>query len=204
MSTSVRDKIISLLGAGVGQTIAAEAAGVSPSYVSQLLQEPQVLQEIALLKSDRLQGYLEIDSTIETAEKMALDKTVKLIPFIRNAEGAVKVFAALNAARKKSQESSNTEQFADQVTIVLPKAAKVMITMNSDNQIVEVDGRSMAPLPSKALPAMAARLEQRTLEINPAQHIIDVKEKAARMDESRAHKILDDIETVIDGVRVVI
>lgn len=204
MSNSVRDKIVALIGAGVSSTIAAEAAGVTPSYVSQLLTLPDVLAEVAQLRSGKLEAALESDTTLEAAELAALKKTKQLIPFIRSAAEGAKVFTALNAARRKAMDDRSDQQFADQVTIVLPKAAKIMITMNSDNQIVEVDGRSMAPLPSKALPAMLSRLETKQVVISPPQHITDIKEKAARMDVQRAHQILQDIETVIDGVRVVI
>lgn len=208
MSHSTREKIISYLGAGVSQAIAAEAAGVSPSYVSQLLLEPGVLEEIGLLKAGKLEAAVEADASVEHGEKLALERTIKLIPFIKNAREAVAVYGTLNAAKRKAQEEAADGRVqAMTVTLVMPKAAKVMIQVNTDNQIIDVDGTTTAPLPSKALPAMAARLANKsgatTIEALPSPQR-ELVEKGQQKDLARAHSILNDITTVIDGVQVVI
>lgn len=209
MSSSTRDKIINYLGAGVSQTVAAEAAGVSDSYVSQLLMEPGVLQEIALLKAGKLEAAVEADATVEQGEKLALERTIKLIPFIKNAREAVSVYGTLNAAKRKAQEDRNQDGVGNSqsVTLIFPKAAKINIQVNSDNQIIDVDGTTTAPLPSKALPAMAARLANKEGATIVPELPSRQKELAAvtdKKDLARAHSILNDITTVIDGVQVVI
>lgn len=211
MSNSTRDKIINYLGAGVSQAIAAEAAGVSPSYVSQLLMEPGVLEEIGLLKAGKLEAAVEADATVEQGEKLALERTIKLIPFIKSAREAVSVYGTLNAAKRKAVEDRQSEsaQNSMSVTLVLPKAAKIMIQVNTDNQIVDVDGTTTAPLPSKALPAMAKRLgvklpqDVTTVEALPSRQQ-ELAAVSQQKDLQRAHSILNDITTVIDGVQVVI
>lgn len=201
--SSTREKIIGYLAAGVSQTIAAESAGVSDSYVSQLLELPEVREEIAAKKSKKLERHIEVDDTIESIEKDALKIVAQKLKFT-NAVEASKIFATMNAARKKADigAAGNNAGGVDTVVFVLPKAAKTMIQINSDNQIIEVDGRTTAPLPSKALPQMQKRLElQKTVEL---PHIQDIKEKARVHDVARAKNVLADITTVIDGVPVVI
>lgn len=201
--SSVRDKIIGYLAAGVSQTVAAEAAGVSDSYVSQLLEQDGVREEIASKKSVKLERHIEVDSSIEEIEKDALKIVASKLKFV-NAVEASKIFATMNAARKKADAGAigNSAGQVDTVVFVLPKAARTMIQINSDNQIIEVDGKTTAPLPSKVLPQLQKRLEQqKTVEL---PHIVDVREKAKVADSQRAHSILKDVTTVIDGVQVVI
>lgn len=201
--SSVRDKIVGYLAAGVSQTLAAEAAGVSDSYVSQLLELDDVREEIAAKKSKKLERHIEVDTTIEEVEKDALKVVAAKVKF-SNAREAAQIFSIMNAARKKADLGANPGGTGnvDTVVFVLPKAAKTMIQINSDNQVIEVDGKTTAPLPSKALPQMQKRLElAKTVEL---PHITEIKEKAQVADQSRAQSILKDVVTVIDGVQVVI
>jgi len=201
--SSVRDKIIGYLAAGVSQTIAAESAGVSDSYVSQLLEQEGVREEIAAKKSVKLERHIEVDDTIENIEKEALKIVSSKLKFV-NAVEASKIFATMNAARKKADAGAigNSAGQVDTVVFVLPKAARTMIQINSDNQIIEVDGKTTAPLPSKVLPQLQKRLEQqKTVEL---PHITDIREKAKVADSERAKSILKDVTTMIDGVQVVI
>lgn len=217
MTTAVRDKVISYLAAGVSQTVAAEAAGVSDGYVSQLLAVPEVQQELALLKAHRLDGELTLDTEIEKAEKLALEVTIKKLPFVKAGEAA-KIFTAMNSARKKALDGGSDKASGQQVTLVLPKAAKVMVTINPDNQIIEVDGRSMAPLPSKGLQVLhkSMQFENKLMELGATPgiplaaskpippHVTEVREKMRTADTSRASAVLADLTTTLNGVEIVI
>lgn len=215
MSSSIRDKIIEMLGHGVSQTVVAEAVGVTDGYVSQLLERQDVREEVAAKKSQKLADHIEVDSGIESAERKALrliDK--KLDSPLVSLSDATKTFAVLNAARKKSELGTmgNNAAGVDTVTFVLPRAAKILIQVNTDNQIIEVDGKTTAPLPSRALPSLQKQLaiQNAVGELLDAQlakqlpHVEVVREKARAMDTQRAHQVLADITTVIDGVAVVI
>lgn len=204
--SSTRDKIIGLLGAGVSQTLAAEAAGVSDGYVSQLLLDDNVRAEIAAKKSAKLEQHVEVDSKIEDLERLALKvMEKKLNSGVVSLSDATRTFSVLNAAKKKSEDSAmgNNAANVDTVIIVLPKAAKTMIQISGDNQIVEIDGKTTAPLPSKVLPSL-----QQKLAANPSpqlpSHVTDVQAKVAAKDAEKAAQILADVVTVIDGVQVVI
>lgn len=231
MSQSTREKIIAMLGHGVPQVVVADAVGVTESYISQLLEREEVRAEVLAAKSDKLQAYLETDAGIEDSERKALRLISKKLdsPLVSLTD-ATKTFAVLNAARKKSEvgAAGTSVGAVDMVTFILPRAAKVMIQINSDNQVTEVDGRTTAPLPSRALPGLAARLEMQkqvetiTSRMVPAReqvpvaratnpspqelppHVEKLRERTRAMDESRARAVLADITTVIDGVAVVI
>lgn len=204
--SSVREKIIGYLAAGVSQSVAAEAAGVTDGYVSQLLEQEGVREEIALKRSAKLEQHIKTDDSIERGEELALKMLVKKLesPLGVSFKEGLQAFSVFNAAKKKTEAGAggNGTGSVDHVVFVLPKAAKIMIQVNSDNQIIEVDGKTTAPLPSKVLPQMQKRLElQRTQEL---PHVVDIKEKAKVLDQERATSMLRDITTVIDGVPVVI
>lgn len=209
MSTSTRERIISYLGQGIQQSVVATSCGVTPAYVSQLLELPEVREEIAQLQAAKLEGALETDSKIETVEAMALKAIHDKLPYVRSAVEAAKIFATLNGARRKAAPSGagNDVLAGQQVTIVLPKGAAVHFKLNQSNQVIEVDGRAMAPLPSRALPALQkSRLGVTDLEPLPIQapatpaHVTEHH----KQDTARANNILRDLTTVLNGVTVVL
>jgi hypothetical protein len=209
MSTATRDKIIGYLGRGVSPLVTATSCGVTPAYVSQLLEEESVREEIALKRASLLEDALAADSTLERIEKAALKQVEAKMPFVRTAIEAVKIAATLNGMKRKAASTDQTSDAlaAQQVTILLPRAASVNLKINENNQVIEVEGRTMAPLPSKALPSLQARLA-------PPAAVVDVKpltpatvahrEKVAVADTQRAKGILRDLTLHMNGVQVVL
>lgn len=154
----VREKLASLLAAGVTKTAAALAVGVDPSYLSQLLEEEPFRAAIAEKSAGRIQEDLAHDDTIESTEAQALKILAGKLPFVKSAGEAAKIFSILNKAEKRASPSHQSQDAAgmQQVSIVIPKAAKVNIQVNAQNQVIDVEGRSMTPLPSSALPKLLA------------------------------------------------
>jgi hypothetical protein len=99
----------------------------------------------------------------------------------------------LNSAKKHAvpDNARPGELGAQMVTLVLPKAAAVQILMNSSNQVTEVNGRSMATLPSRALPALSAERAA-------------VSDALAKKETSRVAEVLANVsvpqKTIIGGV----
>lgn len=171
----VRERLLGLLAAGVSQTVAAAAVGVTDAYVSQLLDSQEFRDALSLKRVARLEQSVEHDDTIESAEKKALDTVVSKLPFVRSATEAARIFQILNSAkRRNSQDVDKTPEQLQQVAIVLPKAAQVHIQVNTLNQVIDVAGRSMAPLPSSALPALAA---SRSKDAERAEQLLSQVEK---------------------------
>ena len=209
MSSSTRDRIISYLGQGIQASVVATSCGVTPAYVSQMLEIPEVREEIAKLQAGKLEHALEVDARIESVESLALKMVKDKLPFVRSAVEAAKIFATLNSAKRKSVNSSTDADVlaGQQVTIIVPRGAAMNFKLNSSNQVVEVDGRAMAPLPSRALPALQkARLGVTDLDaliIQPPAAATHAT-RATEQDQARAKTILRDLTTVLDGVTVVL
>jgi hypothetical protein len=213
---STRDRVISLLGQGFSQTMVATACGVTPSWVSQLVDEPEVREEIARLRAGSLQEKVAADENLDKLEKKALQMLESKLVYTRNPVDAARIFALLNKATRKTA-NSNPEHDAvaiQQVNIVLPKAAAAIhIQLNQQNQVIEVEGRSMATLPSRALPSLAATREQEKLAA-PVPTIYDIQkatqERMQKQDAARAEEVLDkvasskNLEVMINGVPCVL
>lgn len=155
----MKDRIIEMLGNGIPATAVAAALGCTDSYISQLLTEDGVVEQVQALRAVKFQEYAEQDARLETAEQKALNKIESLIPYITKPSEAARVYGILNAAKRKTGvHATQNSQVGTVVQLNLPQAAVVSFTLTSDKQVVEVEGRSMVTMPAKSL---AARLEQR-------------------------------------------
>jgi hypothetical protein len=157
---ATKEKLLGYLAAGVAPLVAANAAGVEPGYVTQLLQQEDFRQALALKGSELLEGALSHDRKLDKLEDKALNMVEQKLPFVRTATEAAKIFQTLNASKRRAMATdTNTSNLGAQtVTIVLPQAAAAFIKVNTTNQVIEVEGRTMAPLPSRSLPALQALL----------------------------------------------
>lgn len=199
---SVQEKLLGILGAGFSQSAAALACGISDGRVSQICDEPAFAAALAQARMGKVEDAIAHDDSIENAEAESLKILRQKLPFCRTPGEVAKIFSILNNAKKRAAPATNQRPEslgAQQVTLVLPKAAAVHISMNNQNQVIEIAGRSMATLPSKALPALSAQRQQLATDLS-------VKAKVA--DTAAADKILDGLQdrpaTLINGVLRVI
>jgi hypothetical protein len=176
-----QEKLVGFIAAGVSQNAAALACGVSDGYISQQLDLPEVREAIALLKAATLEDTVKHDSDIFTVEKNALKAIGDKLPYIRNAMDAARIFQIVNNAKRAASLTGDGQRpeslGAQQVTFVLPKAAAIQIAFNSTNQVTEINGRSMATLPSRALPKLSAE----TVAIKEALHTKDATAASDRL-----------------------
>ncbi len=155
----MREKIIEMLGKGIPAAQVASAVGCDDSYISQLLSEPHVADQVIALKATHFSAYVEQDQKLDDAEALALEKVASLVPFITRPAEAVRVYGVLNAAKRRTVDAASQAQaVAQTVQLDLPEASRVRFTLTADRQVIEIEGRSMTTMPAKTL---AAQLEQR-------------------------------------------
>ena len=151
----MEDRIVELLGAGVKPGVVAASVGCDPSYVSQLLEREDVLAKVQDLRAQRAAELIGKDNDINDIEQLALNRIKTLLPMQTNLALVTKVFTAMNGARK-STDVGLAQQGAQPGAIVslnLPAAAEVFLKVTTDNQVVEIAGRSMVPLASSQVSA---------------------------------------------------
>lgn len=155
-----RARIIEMLGNGIAATHVAAALGIDDSYVSQILAEDGVAEEVRSLRAARFGELAALDSRLDTVEEQALRKVEQTLPFVTKASEAARIYTLLNAARRKTgAQATAAPQGATILQLHLPPRTELNLKLASNKEVVEIEGRSMATLPAKS---MAALLEQRT------------------------------------------
>lgn len=148
----MKDRIIEMLGNGIPPSAVANAVGCDPSYVSQLMSDDGVRAIVAEAKLKDIESSIKVDNMIEDIERLALERMRSLIPFCSRPLEAIRMFEAVNGAKKRTPETTGVlTPTAPIVQINISAAAAVAFKLSSDQQIVEIDGRSTATLPTKSL-----------------------------------------------------
>lgn len=152
----MQDKLISFLAAGVSQSAAAAACGISPSYVSQLLTEQGFQEALALKRADSLADNLAYDGRLEQVENIVLSRIEATAPMITDPMKALKALHMLSTVRRRSGTMQQDQTPTTVITLDLPASTKVAISLSQDKQVIAIDGRSTATLPSRNLGVLLA------------------------------------------------
>ena len=75
-------RIKKLLGNGLPSSAVAEAVGVDPSFVSQLLADEDFKREVLTAKAARAEQALERDARWDRIEDKVLEKAEQMLPLI--------------------------------------------------------------------------------------------------------------------------
>lgn len=147
----MEEKIIDLAAAGVPNAIIANTVGCDPSYVTQVLGTERAQERVGLARAEKAAQGIEHDAEIETAEKTALEKVLHLLPHQTDLMKVTRVFQVLNAAKRSNDHGmvSAGQQPGSIVTLNLPAVAQVHFKLTTDQQVIEVEGRSMVPMQSQ-------------------------------------------------------
>lgn len=204
MASSTRERIVKLLGQNIQQSLVASAVGVTDSYISQLLTEEGVMEEIAHLKAAKLEEAVAQSDTIDDIKKLALSRISSTIAFAKSPLEAARVFQILDNAHRPNENPLGDSAGVQIVQITLPRAGNstIRIQLNEQNQVIDVEGRSMAPLPSRVLPQLAAKVKQQAEDAKiknlPVPVIQDAEQATNKI------KTLPDITAIMDGVQIVL
>lgn len=156
----MEDKIIELLGRGYSQTVVASAVGCEDSYISQLMAREDIRSQVATLRLQHVAGHVEMDDSVDSLEAKAMEKLQHLLPFVTKPMDALRIYQVANAAKRKTEgaTATNTESRAPVVQVSIPVHVAMQFRLDSSKQVVEINGKSMAALPSATL---NKRLEER-------------------------------------------
>lgn len=169
---TIAERIKELLGQGLPTNVVASAVGCEASYVSQLMEQEDFRNAVLISRAGKAEGAVKRDNKWDEIEAAALERAGSLVNLVSRPGDLIRIAAMANAAKRRATEFANGSETASVVVnLTLPQAAVIHFQMNSQAQVVEVDGRSMAPLPSKNL---HQRLQERTADRITAG-VVDVK-----------------------------
>lgn len=148
----MKEKIIQMLGNGLTPSIISKALGCDPSYISQLMADEGIRLQVAEERIKDLDRAVKADDLADEIEFAALEKMRALLPFVSRPLDAARIYQTVNGAKRKTQEvTANSTPTAPLVQIQISQEAAVKFRLSSDQQVVEVDGRSMSTLPVREL-----------------------------------------------------
>jgi len=175
-------RIKKLLGNGLPPSAVAEAVGVDPSLVSQLLADEDFKREVLTAKAARAEQALERDARWDRIEDKVLEKAEQMLPLISRPRDLIAIAQVANGAKRRTGDLGGIgESNAPVVNIVLPNSAVIHFQMNPQAQVVSVEGRSMMPLPASHLNSHLQRLKER----QEAAGIVDVEVSTAKKTERK-------------------
>lgn len=158
----MKDKIISMLVAGVRPVNISAAVGCDESYISQVAKDNH--DDILAARAGRTADHIEHDLTLDTTEDRALQKVGRLLDTVTDPMKAIAVFKVLNAAKRRHESLMNEQAAGDVVELELPEMAKVSIRMTTTKQVIEIEGRSMLPMQSQNVEKMLAQRKKEKAE----------------------------------------
>lgn len=149
---------IEMLGKGFTQAECVRVLGVTASAISQVATNHA--DKIAALQAESSEASQLADSKLDKLEMMLVDKLEKMIPLEGDAMKVTKMFATINAAKRRSkgEGQSTTVNHNTVVQLELPAhlvERQVQYQTNAQNEVIQVEGRDIITASSKAVRNMA-------------------------------------------------
>lgn len=153
-------RAVQLLGNGLGPTEVGTALGCDPSFISQLLMDEVIRQEVMVLRMQNLQASTERDLKIDDLEDIMLKKLKELVPYMTNVREMLAAFNIFNAAKRRGARAAGEIDGGQKiVALVLPPAARLVFTTNTAGEVVDVGGQVTITKP------LAQLMQERTLKM---------------------------------------
>ncbi len=158
-TTSVEDRALSLLGAGVVAHSVASALGVTPSYISQLLADDVFATKVATIRYENLQKHNVRDDSYDNIEDRLIKKLSDQLSLIMRPETLLKAISVINGAKRRGvaapEQVVNNQNI---VTLVLPAIIAERFSVNIHNQVTRAGDQELHTIPSSNL---LAQVEQK-------------------------------------------
>jgi hypothetical protein len=164
-TTSIEDRALTLLGQGVPPTAVANALGVDPSRISQLLSQEDFAQKVIERKFESLSKNNERDLSIDQIEDALIKKLENCLPFMTRPMEILKSFQVLNQAKRRGQTAP--EDLSQKQTIIqlnIPTIILDKFQTNVHNQVVQVGEQSLVTIQSGQMIKQLERSNAITLE----------------------------------------
>jgi hypothetical protein len=152
LTSSIEERALQLLGSGIAAEATANALGVTPSRISQLLSEQHFSDQVATLRYENLQKHNVRDNSYDSLEDTLLIKLEASIPFMLKPAEILKALQVTNAAKRRGQSAPDqTINQQNIVNLVLPEVIAQRFTVNIDNQVTRAGEQELHTMPASNL-----------------------------------------------------
>ena len=148
--------VIKYLAQGIPTSQIAMAAGCDESYISQLKADPEIQAQMAQHAAEVTIKDMNFDETLESAEELALSRIQKSLGFA-NMGQALSAFRILNTARRRKDGPAVSGAVTVNVNLTLPASALPRYVTNANNEIIEVEGKTLVSATPRGLDNLLAQ-----------------------------------------------
>lgn len=164
-------RIATLLASGLKATQVSSIIGVSPARIAQI----QTSQEFIPIYEEKLAEAQKkdveqaaIDAKYLSAEHLILDHVVQALPHadLREATQALKIVAERQdrASTRRNPIHASTVVHQNIVQLNLPTHALPEIVISAANEVMDVNGKNMAPLTSQGVESLFKSMKEKKHE----------------------------------------
>jgi len=151
-TNTTNDRILTLLGDGVGAEQVAAAVGVSPSYISQLLSDDEFSSRVSELRYENLRKHNQRDSELDALEDTIIEKMKHALPMVMRPMELTRMLSVVNAAKRRGSSAPDAIiQKQQVVTITLPQIVVNKFIANAQNQVVQIGTQDLVTMQSGVL-----------------------------------------------------
>lgn len=148
----MKERILEMLGNGVPQVAVAAALGVSESYISQLMGDPEFAEEVALRRFQQLQAHTARDSKYDSIEDKLLEKLEHALPQLMKPGEITGVLKVINAAKRRGVVQQELPVGQSQTVVLnIPQVLVNKFSTNIQQQVIEVAGKPLLTIPAEQL-----------------------------------------------------
>lgn len=151
-----KEQIIALAESGIAPALIAKRAGVSESYVSQVLSEDSIRARTIKAQLAVLDERTARDAKYDAIEDELLEKTKKLVPALYKPQDIIKVLLMINRAERRGASSQQLAELANSrqdsvVPLELPERVRTKIIKSHTREVISVNGRGLITKDSRTL-----------------------------------------------------
>jgi hypothetical protein len=149
-----KDQIKQLLGSGLSNEIVASAVGCDSSYIAQLLADEFFAKEVTELRVQNLQAANARDKSIDSIEDRLIDKLSELVDSnqLYKPNDILRAAVAVNAMKRRGVPAHESVTINNTVVnLQLPTIVKQKFVLNSQSEVIEVEGQTLVTKPANEL-----------------------------------------------------
>lgn len=151
------ERALKLLGDGFAAEQVASAIGVSPSRISQLLNDESFSQQVAELRYKTLAAHTERDSAYDSLEDQLLQKLKGSLSMLFDPMKIAKLLQIINAAKRRgSTEQSQISAAQTVVQLNMPTQIYQQFVTNINNQVIKAGAQELITVQSGKMAELLA------------------------------------------------
>lgn len=165
VTSSFEERALSLLSSGISAAKTAEALGVDPSRISQLISEENFSARLAEAKFEALSKHNQADAELDTIESKLRTRMMETIDTVYKPMELTRMLQVVNAAKRRGQSApENIVEKAQIINLTMPVKIVNKLVTNINNQVVRANEQDLVTIQSGTL---AARYKEQTNGTSP-------------------------------------